>query len=168
MRAPYAIVNLDSGESVNLESLYQDQAVALVFLRHYGCVFCREQLASLREFKTENIVLVGLGDQEETARFRQRMEIPQKIISDPTKALYQQFGLRRASFGQFVNRRVVKRGIEAMRSGHRVGVVNADPLQLAGVFILNSQGDVIFEKLSQDPADLLLGPQIVEALQGAS
>jgi peroxiredoxin len=168
VRAPYAIVNLDSGESVGLETLYQDRPLALVFMRHYGCVFCREQLASLREFKDENIVLVGMGDQKETAEFRRRMEVPQKMISDPTKTLFQQFGLRRASFGQFVNPRVVKRGISALRAGHREGLPNADPFQLAGVFILNQDGEVLFEHRSSDASDTLLGPAIATELNARS
>lgn len=127
-------------------------------------MFCREQLASLRDYKDENIVLVGMGDQKETAIFKKRMEVPQTMISDPTKTLFQQFGLRRASFGQFVNRRVVKRGFDALRSGHREGLPNADPMQLAGVFILNTEGEVVFEHRSTDSSDTLLGPQIVAEL----
>ena len=168
MRAPYAIVNLDSGESVNLDSLYADRPLALVFMRHYGCIFCREQLASLREFKDDNIILVGMGDQKETVEFKRRMEVPQPIISDPTKALFQQFGLRRASFGQFVNRRVVTRGVNALRAGHREGIPNADPLQLAGIFILNTDGEVVFEHRSTDSSDNLLGPQIAAELRARS
>ncbi|MEI7577264.1 MAG: peroxiredoxin-like family protein [Armatimonadota bacterium] len=168
MRAPYAIVNLDSGESVNLDSLYADRPLALVFMRHYGCIFCREQLASLREFKDDNIVLVGMGDQKDTVEFKKRMEVPQTIISDPTKGLFQQFGLRRASFGQFVNRRVVNRGINALRAGHREGLPNADPMQLAGVFILNQDGEVVFEHRSSDSSDNLLGPQIAAELRARS
>lgn len=168
MRAPYAIVNLDSGESVNLDSLYADRPLALVFMRHYGCIFCREQLASLREFQDDNIVLVGMGDQKATAEFKRRMEVPQTIISDPTKSLFQQFGLRRASFGQFMNRRVVNRGISALRAGHREGLPNADPMQLAGVFILNRDGEVVFEHRSTDASDSLLGPQIVSELRARS
>ena len=168
MRAPYAIVNLDSGESVNLDSLYADRPLALVFMRHYGCIFCREQLASLREFKDDNIILVGMGDQKDTVEFKRRMEVPQPIISDPTKALFQQFGLRRASFGQFVNRRVVTRGVNALRAGHREGIPNADPLQLAGIFILNTDGEVVFEHRSTDSSDNLLGPQIAAELRARS
>lgn len=168
MRAPYSIVNLDSGESLNLESLYSERPLALVFMRHFGCVFCREQLASLREYKDDNIVLVGMGDQKETVAFKHRLGVPQKMISDPTKALFQQFGLRRASFGQFVNRRVITRGISAMRAGHREGIPNADPFQLAGVFIINTEGEVVFEQRSTDASDNLLGPQIADELRARS
>lgn len=168
MRAPYAFVNLDSGESVNLDSLYAERPLALVFMRHYGCIFCREQLASLREFRDDNVVLVGMGDQKETVEFKRRMEVPQKFITDPTKALFQQFGLRRATFGQFLNRKVVSRGLGLMRAGHREGLPNADPLQLAGVFILNIDGEVVFEHRSTDSSDNLLGPQIVAELRARS
>jgi hypothetical protein len=90
------------------------------------------------------------------------------MISDPTKTLFQQFGLRRASFGQFVNPRVVKRGISALRAGHREGLPNADPFQLAGVFILNQDGEVLFEHRSSDASDTLLGQAIATELNARS
>lgn len=164
MRAPFAIVNLDNGESVQLESLYLDAPVALVFLRHFGCIFCREQIASLRSFATENIVLVTMGNQVATADFKRKMEIPQRLISDPTKALYQDFGLRRATLGQFVNANVVRKGLSALRAGHREGFPTHDPLQLAGVFIIDRSGEVVFEKLSKDSSDNMTGAEIAAEL----
>jgi hypothetical protein len=41
-------------------------------------------------------------------------------------------------------------------------------MQLAGVFILNRDGEVVFEHRSTDTSDSLLGPQIVSELRARS
>ena len=168
VRAPLVVVTLDSGESVDMSHLYKEKPLALVFLRHFGCIFCREQITQLRNFTTENIVFVSMGKVEEAATFRAKMESPQPIISDPLKTLYDQFGLRRGQLNQMLNPNTFKRGMQATLSGNRGGLIPpSDPWMLAGTFIINTNGEIIFSHFSRDAADNMSGESIVAKLKEA-
>jgi peroxiredoxin len=162
--APLVVVTLHTGETVELSSLCQDKPLALVFLRHFGCLFCREQISQLRPFPDANVVLVAMAKVEETAEFRERMESPQLYISDPNKALHDLFGLRRGSFTQMLNANTFKRGVAAARAGFRNGLPKGDPWMLAGTFVIQPSGQISFTHLSRDASDNLTGETIVELL----
>ncbi|MGH0177518.1 UNVERIFIED_CONTAM: hypothetical protein FKN15_075347 [Acipenser sinensis] len=60
--------NVNSGESVELQSLWQDRSVVLFFLRRFGCQVCRwtaAEVSKLKEDLSENgVALVGVGPEE--------------------------------------------------------------------------------------------------------
>jgi peroxiredoxin len=165
MQAPLTVVTLDSGETRDLSDFYKDKPLVLVFLRHFGCIFCREQIAELREFKSENIVLVCMGRVQEAVDFRRKMEIPQPLVSDPNKLLYEAFGLRRGSFGQILNPTLARKSIRLMQSGHKFGVLKHDPWMMAGVFRIEQDGDVSYTHYTADIADNLSGAEIAQLLK---
>jgi hypothetical protein len=165
--APLVVVTLHSGESVELESLYRDRPLALVFLRHFGCIFCREQITQLRGFPNENVVLVAMGKVQETSDFREKMESPQLFISDPNKSLHELFGLRRGSFTQMFNPTTFKRGFAASKMGNKVGSPVGDPWMLAGTFIIQCNGELSFSHYSRDASDNLTGETIIELLHNS-
>jgi peroxiredoxin len=166
MRAINSVVTLHTGEAVELGTLYAKQPLALVFLRHFGCIFCREQIAQLRNFSDENVVFVGMGNIEETAAFRLKMESPQTYISDPNKSLYEEFGLRRGSFAQMFNTSTFRRGFDAMRAGTSIGGRPVgDPMMLAGVFVIDTSGEIIHSHFSRDASDNLSGNDISAMLR---
>lgn len=165
MRAPLTVVTLDSGETRDLADFYKEKPLVLVFLRHLGCIFCREQITGLRPYQHENIILVSMGKVSEVADFKERMEIPQHIISDPNKLLYEAFGLRRGSFSQIVNPTTIRKTFNAMRSGNTIGMVKTDPWMLAGTFRIEQDGDVSFENYASDISDNLSGPEIAQLLK---
>ena len=65
-----------------------DQPVVLVFLRHFGCLHCREHAAQLRERYDEitdaggDIVAVGTGDQRYAEAFVADERIPFLVLVD--------------------------------------------------------------------------------------
>ena len=165
MQAPLTVVTLDSGETQDLSDFYKEKPLILVFLRHFGCIFCREQIAELREFKSENIVLVCMGRIQETADFKRKMEIPQVMVSDPNKLLYEAFGLRRGSFGQVINPTLTRKSIKLLKGGHRWGMLKGDPWMLAGVFRIEQDGEVSASHYATDISDNLSGPAIAQLLK---
>ncbi|HLO99349.1 MAG TPA: peroxiredoxin-like family protein [Fimbriimonas sp.] len=164
MRAPLSVVTLSTGETVDLAQFYAERPVVLVFLRHFGCIFCREQISSLRRFKDENVVLVSMGRIGEAEEFRRRIESPQVMISDPSKQLYDAFGLRRGSVSQLANARIVKRSLRLMGQGLRQGLPGRDPFMMAGVFRIDTDGEVSYSHFSSDASDNLSGEEIVALL----
>ncbi len=73
-------------------------------------------------------------------------------VSDPDARLYAEFGLGRAGAPQLLNPRVLARGYETWRQGHRVARPVGDTRQMAGAFVLRD-GAVIGEHRCRDVAD---------------
>lgn len=143
MRVPDSGVLRYDGETVALHGLAESKPIALVFLRHLGCVFCREQVATLRDtMPEENVAFVSMATPKQAARFRAWMKSPHIFLCDPDRILYREFGLQRASLAGLVGPRVIARGFEAYRAGHRAGRVVGDGWQLGGTFVMRETGEV--------------------------
>jgi peroxiredoxin len=165
VRAPISNVTLHTGESVSLESLYKQGGLVLNFLRHLGCVFCREQIAELRKVASDRLVMVSMADVTATASFRDKMESPQAYISDPNKGLYEQFGLKKGTFGQVMGSGTISRGLRALARGHGLGKPVGDPLMLAGTFLINRSGEVVYSHFAASASDSLPGSEIAKLLE---
>ncbi len=153
MVAPELDVLLDSGETVPLRSLYADQKIVLVFLRHFGCTFCREHVAQLRVHHSLNIAFVGMGSPEQTTEFKRKSRSPHVFICDPEKRVYKAFGLERGEARQMFNPKVFSRGFGATLRGHLVGAPVGDPWQMPGVFLIEPTGEISWEYRSVDASD---------------
>lgn len=128
--------------------------MALVFLRHLGCIFCRENVCRLaREAPHDRIFLVAMADPDQAREFLRRYPTPHQMICDPERGLFEAFGLERGSIGQLFGPKVWLRGAKAMASGHRQGRVQGDPYQLPGSFILDRESKVVWSHLAKHAAD---------------
>src|ERR1044071_4694084 len=130
MRAPEQEVVLSTGESLPLAELYREKPAMLVFVRHLGCGFCKEQVAQLRELEQANVVFVSMGPPEEAAQFKEKMGSPHQFISDPKRELYKAFGLAIGTFSQMLNPNTLIRSLGAMTHGHTHSRPRSDPKQL--------------------------------------
>lgn len=153
MTAPDVMVQLHTGETVSLKDLYLEMRLVLVFLRHCGCIFAKEQVANLRFHPNLNIAFVSMANVEETAAFRERLRSPHPFIADPDRRLYAAFGLGRGEGKQIFNLKTFARGFGAMLRGHWVGKPVGDPWQMPGVFVIESDGEVSWEYRSVHAAD---------------
>lgn len=144
MRVPeFGVLRYDGG-LVPLYSLAEERPVALVFLRHLGCVFCREQVGTLRDaLPEENIVFVTMSEPALTTRFRRWMRSPHLFLCDPERRLYGAFGVGRSAAGKFFNANVVRRALDAYRKGYRNALSFDDPLQLGGTYVIDRAGNVL-------------------------
>lgn len=105
----------------------------------------------LREKADWNVVFVCMASPEEAEKFRLKMDSPHRFISDPTKDLYEVFGLKRGNLIQLFGPNVWRAGVRAGKYG--VGAPVGDPLQLSGTFVLNSTGEVTWEHRDRDAGD---------------
>ncbi|MCW5939841.1 MAG: AhpC/TSA family protein [Fimbriimonadaceae bacterium] len=167
MVLPTSEVQLDNGENVPLPSLWAERAVALVFLRHFGCVFCRRYVAQLRPLADENIVFVGMAGVEETDRFRRRMRSPHRFVCDPEAKLYEAFGLCRGSVGQMLNLRTLTQGAVATLQGHGFAPPTSDPWRMPGVFVVATSGEIVWSYRSRDASDNPPASSVLAALKQA-
>lgn len=115
----------------------------IVFLRHFGCTFCREALADLQlqrreiESSGRQIAVVYMSSSDDGDKFLTRYDLTDIIqISDPTRRLYRAFALKRGNPWQLFGPAVFWRGFAAFWSGHGIGGLQGDGLQMPGAFLL--------------------------------
>jgi peroxiredoxin len=148
----------DSGQS--LLDLSQQHPILLVFLRHFGCTFCREALADLAsnraaiESRGPRLVLVHMADHAVAADYFARFNLPNiPHVSDPQKHLYSALGLRRGSLRQLFGLKCLVRGFKAgLIDRHLVGRLVGDGFQMPGVFLIH-QGQVLNSFIHDSAAD---------------
>ena len=129
---------------LSLAELSEVQPVLLVFLRHSGCLFCREALADLsaaREAITNNgtrMALVHMGTASAFEAFTAQYglsDVP--ALADPSRRLYRGLGLKRARLSQMLGWRVWWRGLHSFLAGHHPGALDGDATQMPGVFLIH-------------------------------
>jgi peroxiredoxin len=99
------------------------------------------------------VVLVGLGTIEQAARFRTERSLSFPIICDPQKELYRQYGLSRGGVSSLVSAAVLLKSMRAMSRGHVPGIPRGDVMQLPGVFLINTDGNILYSYYSKDASD---------------
>lgn len=153
-----------SQDGKTLASLTVEHPLFLVFLRHFGCTFCREAVAEISEKRKAieargiPLAFVHLGTEEKAKWFFTPyglVDVPR--FSDPQGRLYEGFGLTRAELRQYLNPESIVRMIGAFFQGHFVGFPAGDVERMPGVFLL--QGGEIRKafrhKLVSDRPDYL-------------
>ena len=131
MKAPEIDVTLSTGEVKPLRSLYEQERLALVFLRHFGCTFCREHVRELRRLPELNIAFVTLGTPEQAEDFRLNMGSPHVFISDPEKKLHGMFNLERGGLTQILEPGISQGAVDGAEEER--GVVLVDEHRKASV-----------------------------------
>lgn len=118
----------------------------LVFLRSFGCCFCREALSDIHfglaaiEAAGARPVLVHMSSEEEASQILVSYGLADiSRISNPDQSLYKSFGVGRGSVDQFFAPRVLGRALEALVNGNPIGKAAGDGLQLPGVFLIHKQ-----------------------------
>ena len=144
----------------SLETLSCQKPVLLVFLRHFGCTFCREAMAEISKRRAEieeqgtHLIFVHMADNETAERYFNRYELSGvEHISDPDCKYYTGFGLTKGSFNQLFGLQSFMRGFTAgVVKGHGIGAQLGDGFQMPGVFVLrdNQIRESFIHKLSSD------------------
>ena len=128
-----------------LASLLSNRDVFLVFLRHFGCSFCREAVADLTEKRAAiegpgvKLALVHLGSEEKAQWFFKPyglLHVPR--FRDPAGRLYEAFGLVRWQWRQYLNSESIFRLLSAWSRGHFLGIPDGDIERMPGVFLLRN------------------------------
>jgi len=131
----------------------------LIFLRSFGCTFCREALADVASAKQAikeagaNIAFVHSESAVDADRWFEKYGLHDVVrISDPTLAHYRAFGLGRTKAASLVDPLVWVRGASCALS-HGFGVQTVEMMRRApGVFLV--QGDrILSEFRHRSPAD---------------
>ncbi len=127
-----------------LSSLSEREPIMLVFLRHFGCTFCREALADLAaqqkaiEELGVRIVFIHMTEPAVAERYFHRYGIQDPVhVSDPACQFYASFGLVKGTVTQLFGLQSWIRGFQAgIMDGHGVGAMLGDGFQMPGVFVV--------------------------------
>ncbi len=141
-------IKTNTGETV--EELSRRRQVVLVFLRHFGCMFCRETMTRLANEKAEierrgmDLILVHMVDEEVADQILELYELSDiRHISDPNQEVYRHFGLSKASAFHLIHPVNMWRTFYyGVLRGHFFGKAVSDPSQMPGLFLM-SQGRII-------------------------
>jgi peroxiredoxin len=121
-----------------------ERPLFLVFLRHFGCTFCREAVADLAEkrrsieAKGAPLAFVHLGTEAKAQWFFKpygMLDVPR--FGDPEGRLYEVFGLLRAELRQYLNSESILRMLSAWFHGHFVGFPAGDIERMPGAFLID-------------------------------
>lgn len=158
-----------SGKKVRLGDMWGEKPVVLAFIRHFGCLFCREQVADLRgELKQihdrgAELVVVGNGRPEQARDFKEKQKITFPLLTDPALEAYRAAGLRRGLISSLGPRSMLH-GLRALSSGNVQTSVKGDPWQQGGVFVITPAGKVLFTQRSKEAGDHADTADILAAL----
>lgn len=135
---PVVGVNLVPGR---LRDQLADGPTLLVFLRHFGCIFCREAVAELRAAAEAregfpSVLFFGQGNATETRAFLRRYWPTARVIVDPELALYDAFGVGRASLLQALGPAVLSARSRARAKGHENGPRSGDIWRMPGALLV--------------------------------
>ncbi|MFZ1749240.1 MAG: SelL-related redox protein [Saprospiraceae bacterium] len=154
-----ALIKTNEGNDVL--ALSNQNPVLLVFLRHFGCVFCKESMYDISKKRDSlekegiKVIMVHMSDHKTADGYFKKHGIDHlEHVSDPECKYYAAFGLVKGSFSQLFGLKTWIRGFEVaatkqlMASKTRIG----DGFQMPGIFLLKD-GEVIESFIHNSVAD---------------
>ena len=152
-----------TNKSENLKTLSVEKPVLLVFLRHFGCIFCKEALCDLAEKREQiedkgiQLVFVHMSENDVAEEYFTKYNLTGiSHISDPSGNYYKSFKLTKGSFTQLYGLSTWIRGYEVKKAGHQLEIAKhlGDSTQMPGLFLIHN-GEIrkqfIHKKASQRP-----------------
>ena len=138
----------------------EENPVMLVFLRHFGCVFCRDalrELSGLQNYfieKQVQLIFVHMSEDDVAQTFFEKYDLHEiESISDPTCDLYASFGLGKGNFNQLFGLKSLMKGFEATMHGTMISLKQiGDGFQMPGIFII-SKGAIVSSYIHQTASD---------------
>ncbi len=156
----YSLDLFDTVQGDNLMELTREGKVLLVFLRHFGCPFCKDTMEHIagvhRDFARcgTRVVLVYMVDPTEAREHLAPYGLENlDQISDQESILYKKFQLRRGTVSQLFGPHALMRFVKLLfTKGYTIGAEVGDSLQMPGVFLLH-RGEVLSGFVHESAAD---------------
>jgi hypothetical protein len=134
-------VNLVPGR---LRDQLQDGPTLLVFLRHFGCIFCREAIGDIRAVAESRddfppVLFFAQAGPTESRAFLRRFWPTARVVSDPDLELYDAFGVGRASVLKALGPSVLRASARARAKGHEGGKRSGDIWRMPGAMVADGE-----------------------------
>ncbi len=135
-----------SNKGSSLYDLSTENTVMLIFLRHFGCVFCQEALQDISNNRSNwekegiKLVLVHPSDEASGDKYSSQFGLSDiDRISDPDCKLYELFGLVKGSFSQLFGLQTMIRGFQVATKGNLPSLKQVgDGFQMPGIFLIRN------------------------------
>jgi peroxiredoxin len=134
---------------ITLLELVEGSPVLLIFLRHFGCSFCRQTLDDVSKIRGQiegkgvRPVFVHLGSPERAKPYFDYYQLSDiERVSDPDATLYATsiFRLpRKNAFSHFLVPAVVKAWLTGAGRHYGIGMIKEDADQMPGIFFLKNR-----------------------------
>lgn len=122
-----------------------DAPTLIVFLRHFGCIFCREQITDLRNITANDptyppVLFVYQGSVEQGHEFFGKLWADARAVADMPKRLYDGFGVARGGMKEMFGPDVWACGVKAfVQKGHFIGWKVGDPWTMPTSFLVDGE-----------------------------
>ena len=137
-----------TNEGASIASLSSENPVLLVFLRHFGCIFCMEAMSDIAQHREEiesknvRIVLVHMASVEVAESYFEEYNLKGiEHVSDPDCNFYAAFGLVKGTFNQLFGLKVWLRTaqltIKDVSKLRRKQI--GDGFQMPGAFLIHQE-----------------------------
>jgi peroxiredoxin len=168
------------GSARSFAELVAGRPTLVVFLRHFGCIGCAEQvheiLPRLGELDALGVavLLIGSGPPGHIPAWVERNGLgdkPARVVSDPSLTAYRAAGLGR-SFWATYGPRAIADFVRALARGHRPRPTDGDLFQQGGA-VLVADGTIVWAQTNRslgdhaDPSDAVEAALLVGASRGA-
>ena len=157
-----ALASIHTESGVNLLELAEKSPVLLVFLRHFGCSFCRKAISDVAELREElakrevRPVFVHLGPPELARVYFDYYGLSDvERVNDPAAVVYRHrvFGLARVHpLWHVVNPAVWSGWLKGAIFKHGIGKIEGDGHQMPGIFFLR-EGKIVRRFIYRTIAD---------------
>jgi len=152
---------MHTNEGKSVLEFSNEKPVFLVFLRHFGCVFCKEALSDIAKIKTQlsekriKLIFVHMASNEIAEEYFHQFDLSGAThVSNPEKNFYMSFGLMKGSISQLYGLRTWIRGFSPKTKGYKLELNEqlGDSTQMPGMFLIH-QGKTIGEYIHKTASD---------------
>lgn len=155
-QAPDATLPDHEGRATTLSGRWRERPLLVLFWRHFGCSCGMDRAARLRteladyQVAGADVIIVGQGEPERAARYRDRQQLEVPILCDLDRSVYAAYGLLQGTAAQILFdapdpllRCEADAGsaLAAARTGTDRALVD-DPWQLPGEVVIALDGTI--------------------------
>lgn len=164
---PSLLSRMQCSNGKTIQEISLKDPVMLVFLRHFGCMFCKEALNDISSSRSSieaqgvTLVFVHMSTPDIADRYFQKFNLEGALhVSDPECRYYSAFGLMKGNYSQLFGLRVWMRGFSGpLPKGYlpEQSKTLGDSFQMPGVFVIqeNFIKSRYVHKLASDRPDYL-------------
>ena len=159
-KAPPLVLKTMNGKSDSLLTILSIKPTVLIFYRGGWCPYCNTQLAELQSIEAEilktgyQIIAISPDSPENLKASIDMHKLNYQLLSDADMRAAQQFGI---AFN------VPEASKERLRNSS--GGSNPGQLPVPAVFVLNQQGEILFEYINPDYKKRLKGSLLLSVLK---
>jgi len=159
---------------VELRERWSEGPLAVAFMRHMGCSFCREHLAQLDQARGEiraaggEVVAVFQNRGGDARAFCNERRVGLDCLGDPRREGYGAVALKKGSWKEYIGPAIMMRQLQAIRSGYRPGAPKGDVSQRPGTFVVGTDGLIVFAHYNRDSSDNPTTDAVLAAVREAA